>query len=139
MALWKGEDEKMQQNTLMEDIATASDWVVRALNSSGYKADYTLESMREIDRFFQEQNTPTGLLSQNRGSILFALGAYIGQTAIRLRGGSWQTDDADLYGEVNIAVELADGTLFWPVVRCIKRAKEGEEESIYAYLFALLQ
>ena len=57
----------MQQNTLMEDIATASDWVVRTLNSSGYKADYTLESMRENDRFFQEQNTPTGLLSQNRG------------------------------------------------------------------------
>jgi len=33
----------------------ASDWVTKALNSSGYKADYSLESIKEIDRFFDEQ------------------------------------------------------------------------------------
>ncbi len=44
--------EKKHNNTLEEDIHLASDWVVKALNSSGYKADYSLESMKEIDRFF---------------------------------------------------------------------------------------
>ena len=37
--------EKKHNNTLEEDIHLASDWVVKALNSSGYKADYSLESM----------------------------------------------------------------------------------------------
>lgn len=57
------------------------------LNSSGYKADYSLDSMKEIDRFFDEQNTPFGILSKNRGQILFSLGSYVEQTAIKLYGG----------------------------------------------------
>ena len=74
--------EKKHNNTLQEDIHLASDWVVKALNSSGYKADYSLESMKEIDRFFDEQSSETGLLSKNRGEILFGLASYIGESAI---------------------------------------------------------
>ena len=44
--------EKKSNNKLGEDIHLAADWVVQALNTSGYKADYSLESMKEIDRFF---------------------------------------------------------------------------------------
>lgn len=128
---------QLPQRTLAEDIPIAADWVVKALNSSGYRADYTLESMKELDRFFDEQNRPGGILSQNRGQILFALGAYVGQTAIRLWGGRWLTDDSDPEGEINIAVELPGGTRFWPVVRCMKRCKLGPEESLYAYLLAM--
>ncbi len=109
---------------------------MKALNSSGYQADYTLESMRELDRFFDEQSAPGGILSKNRGQILFGLGAYVGQTAIRLYGGHWHTDDSDPKGEVNIAVELENGARLWPVVRCMKRCKLGPEESLYAYLYA---
>ena len=124
-------------NTLEQDILSASEWVVNALNVSGYNADYSLDSMKEIDRFFDEQNTPTGILSNNRGKILFALGSYVGQTAIKLYGGKWITDDSDPQGEINIAVELANGLKIWPVIRCMKRYESGDEESIYAYLYAL--
>lgn len=99
-------NKKKSNNTLEEDIPLASDWVTKALNSSGYKADYSLESMKEIDRFF-------------------------------LYGGKWITDDSDPQGEINIAVKLSNGTVIWPVLRCLKRCKQGCEESIYAYLFAL--
>ncbi len=124
-------------NTLKEDIKLASDWVVKALNSSGYKADYTLESMKEIDRFFDEQSSETGILSRNRGKILFGLGSYIGETAVKLYGGEWHTDDNDPQGEINMSVKLANGTIIWPVIRCMKRYDMGSEESIYAYLFVL--
>lgn len=120
--------EKKHNNTLEEDIHLASDWVVKALNSSGYKADYSLESMKEIDRFFDEQSSETGLLSKNRGEILFGLASYIGE---------WNTDDSDPQGEIHISVKLADGTVIWPVIRCMKRYEHGSEESIYAYLFVL--
>ena len=122
---------------LAEDIPKAAAWVATALDSSGYRADYTLESMRELDRFFDEQDRPGGILSQNRGQILFALGSYVGETAIRLWGGRWLTDDSDPQGEVNIAVELESGVRFWPVIRCMKRCKLGPEESLSAYLSAM--
>ena len=124
-------------NTLEQDILSASEWVVNALNVSGYNADYSLDSMKEIDRFFDEQNTPTGILSNNRGKILFSLGSYVGQTAIKLYGGKWITDDSDPKGEINIAVELANGSKIWPVIRCMKRYELGDGESIYAYLYVL--
>jgi len=40
--------------TLLEDINAASDWIVGALNYSGYKVSMDLESLREVDRFFNE-------------------------------------------------------------------------------------
>lgn len=130
-------DPRPPQRTLAEDIPVAADWVVKALNSSGYRADYTLESMKELDRFFDEQNRPGGILSGKKGQILFGIGSYVGQTAIRLYGGHWRTDDSDPEGEVNIAVELESGTVLWPVIRCMKRCRMGPEESLYAYLAAI--
>ena len=98
---------------------------------------YSLESMKEIDRFFDEQSSETGLLSKNRGEILFGLASYIGESAIKLYGGEWNTDDSDPQGEIHISVKLANGTVIWPVIRCMKRYEHGSEESIYAYLFVL--
>lgn len=126
-----------KKKSLKSDILTASDWIVTALQSSGYNADYSLESMKEIDRFFDEQNTPSGILAQNRGRILFALGSYVGQTAIKLYGGEWVADDNAPNAEINIEVRLADGSTIHPVVRCMKRYQSGAEESIYAYLALL--
>lgn len=122
-----------QNSTLAQDIPAASEWIAEALTSSGYKADYSLESMEEIDRFFEEQGVPGGVIPTNLGSIIFALGAYIGQTAIKLYGGEWITDDKDPEGEVKIAVRLANDTMLWPVIKCMKRYQNGQEDSIYAY------
>lgn len=128
---------QVSNKTLEEDIKSASEWVVTALNVSGYKADYTLDSMKEIDRFFDEQSGKDGIISKNRGTILFALGSYIGETAIKLYGGKWITDDNTTKGEIYIAVELENGITGWPVLRCIKRYNNGQEDSIYAYLYSL--
>lgn len=124
--------------TLEEDIPKAAEWVASALNVSGYKADYTLESMKEVDRFFDEQSGPDGILAKNnRGQILFSLGSYVGQTVIRLHGGRWITDDDDPEGEINVAVETAHGVTIWPVIRCMKRYKNGPEDSVYALVYLL--
>lgn len=129
---------KKKQPTLGEDIHTACEWVVMALNSSGYKADYTLESMKEIDRFIDEQSGENGIISRGRGKILFSLGCYIGETVIRLCGGKWHTDDNDPEGEINASVELDNGTVIFPMQRVIKRYQNGSEDGIYAYVYALL-
>ena len=128
-----------QKPTLLQDIMTSKDWIAMALNSSNYAADFSINSFKEIDRFFDEQNTPDGILSRNRGQILFALGAYIGEVIISVCGGEWLTDDNDPQGEVNIAVRLKDGTIIFPVQRAMKRYMNGKEDSIYDYGYILSQ
>ncbi len=128
---------KKKPPTLEEDIHTACEWVVMALNSSGYKADYTLESMKEIDRFIDEQSGENGIISRNRGKIIFSLGCYIGETVICLYGGKWHTDDNDPQGEINASVELENNTVIFPMQRVIKRYQNGSEDGIYAYVYVL--
>src|SRR4029453_9500950 len=114
--------------TLVEDIRTAADWIAKALSSSGYRADFSITSLKEVDRFFDEhskngQAVPGGLLSEQLGSRMFALGGYVGEVIRRTHGGHWQANDKDPEGEINIALVLPTGGLIWPVQRVMKRFK----------------
>lgn len=118
---------------LLEDIPKAEVWLVQNMNAAGYPLDGTIESFRELDRFFDEQSRPGGLLADEKpGSKLFAVGSYMGQVFVRRLGGVWETDDSDPAGEVNIAVRLPDGSLVWPVQRAMKRLRNGAEDGLYA-------
>lgn len=124
--------------TLRQDIQQASDWIARALRSSNYRANFSSQSLWEIDLFFDDHSVngepkPKGLLSQDLGARLFSLGAYVGEVVRRNLGGEWQTDDADPRGEINVTLKLPDGTLIWPVQRVMKRFKNGPEDGIAAY------
>jgi hypothetical protein len=122
----------------IQDAMAASTWIATALSSSGYVADFSAASLWEIDRFFEEHSQDGaakagGLLSEDLGSRLFALGAYVGEVLRRERGGTWAGDDQDAEAEINIAVRLPDGTTCWPVQRVMKRFKNGAEDGIAAY------
>jgi len=119
----------------MEDIEPSALWIARALNSSGYRADFTPQSLWEIDRFFDEHSQngaakPGGLLVEGLGQRSFAIGCYMGEVVSRALGGEWITDDADPQGEINIEFQLPDGARCWPVQRAMKRFKSGAEDGI---------
>lgn len=128
--------KKVSPNILAEDIKISSEWVKKNLNLSGYKVDYDLESMKEVDRFFDEQTKNGGLLTGKSGNIIFSLGSFVGETIIKLYGGEWVTDDNNPQGEITAEVHTSDGITCWPIVRCMKRLKNGSEESIYAYVLS---
>lgn len=122
---------------IVKDACAAAEWVAQALSSSGYKADFSLDSLKEIDRFFDDQAPggnpkPGGLLSQDLGSRIFALGAYVGEVIRRQGEGHWQGDDADSEAEINLAIQLKSGAI-WPMQRVMKRFKNGPEDGIYVY------
>lgn len=124
--------------SLKEDLNNSADWIARALRSSNYRANFTPQSLWEIDLFFDDHGKdgapkPGGLLSQPLGARLFALGAYVGEVVRRSVGGEWQTDDSDPRGEINVALKLPDGSLIWPVQRVMKRLRNGPEDGIAAY------
>ena len=40
---------------IVTDALDAAEWMAKALSSSGYKADFTLDSLKEVDRFVDDQ------------------------------------------------------------------------------------
>lgn len=132
------------KSQIAADIRKSADWIAEALGSSGYKADFTLESLKEIDRFFDEhsrngQPVPGGLLSQDLGQRIFAIGSYVGEVIRRGYGGEWKGDDDDPKVEMNVELRLPDGTVCWPIQRVMKRYKNGSEDGIHVYAYALTE
>lgn len=82
--------------------------------SSGYTLNWTIESFRELDRFFETEQRLGGLLDGQVGNKLFAIGSYMGQSLIKKLGGTWEIDDSDPQGELNVAVRLETGVLCGP-------------------------
>lgn len=130
---------KKKKRSLKDDLKVSCEWVVEALCSSNYEADYSIESLKEIDRFLVEENTAKGILSKNRGAILFALGAYVGEVFIKKYGGEWITDDNDRNGEMNVSVHLDTDITFMPVMSVMKAYENPNESSLYALAVAIEQ
>jgi len=121
--------------TIKDDIAESSLWISRALQSSGYRADFSPQSLWEIDRFLDDHSVngtakPGGLLSQDLGRRLFAIGSYIGEVVRCDVGGEWVGDDADPEVEINVELHLPNDARCWPTQRAMKRFKNGPEDSI---------
>ncbi len=127
---------------IVSDALSSADWIAKALSSSGYHANFSLKSLKEIDRFFDEQAPggnpkPGGLLSQNLGPRIFALGAYVGEVIRRRTKGEWLGDDSDPDAEINLALRPKANDMIWPVRRVMKRFKNGAEDGVYAYGFMI--
>jgi hypothetical protein len=129
--------------TLQQDIKAQASWIVKAFKADELKLDYTIDSFKEIDKFFDVhskhgQPIPNGRLSQNLGPILFSIGAYVGETLIKnVPGTVWQTDESEEDAEITAALLFPDGGQAWPMQKVIKRFQNGEEDGIYAYGFYL--
>lgn len=123
---------------LGREMAQQAKKIAGGLTKSGYAADFSLASLREIDRFFDEQvlngkPRPKGLLSKDLGARVFALGAYVGEVLRRDSGGEWMGDPKDPQIELTAALRLADGTECWPTQRILKRIQAGASEGIAAW------
>jgi hypothetical protein len=135
---------KPAERAIVKDAMDAAEWMAKVLSNWGYKADFTLDSLKEVDRFLDEQvlegnPKPGGLLSRNMGAHVFALGAYVGKVIRRQGNGHWQGNDGDDHPEITLAVRLKSGDVFWPTQRVIKRFKNGAEDGIFVYGFALIR
>jgi len=134
-----------EATTLSEDIPKASEWVVKYFAQDSIILDYSIQSIKQLDNFI-EKNSENGKakdsskLSSDLGYKLFAIGSYVGQVIIKGSSGSkWVTDDSDPNGEVNIEIQMKDGTKMWPVQRVLKRYQNGDEDNLYSYVYLVSQ
>ncbi|WP_157441900.1 hypothetical protein [Actinoplanes awajinensis] len=127
---------------IVKDVHDAADWVAAALVASGYRADFSPPSLWEIERFFETEapgGRPRtgGLLADDLGTRIFAVGAYLGEVIRRQVGGDWSGDDSDPSAEVHATLTLPNGAVVWPVQRVMKRFSNGSEDSTVVYGMAL--
>lgn len=84
-----------------EELSRASNWISNFLMREGYHADYTIESLAEVDKFFKEKLNLV-LESDNNRNFIFSVSAYIGEV-IRIKfHGAW---------EVSRNIDLDDETI----------------------------
>jgi hypothetical protein len=129
--------------TLKEDLQKYSEMIVSGFAEDRMNLDYSIRSLIDIDRFFNENSingkaVRGGRLSRNLGVVLFSIGAYVGNCIVKnVKGAKWVTDDNDRSGEMNVSVQFPDGSIIWPVQKVMKRFKNGSEDSIYVYGYQL--
>ena len=133
-----------QNSSLVEDIPKASDWLVAYFRQDNINLDYSLNSLKYIDDFF-DKNAENGApknnskLADSLGYKMFAISSYIGQVIIKtIPGSKWITDDNDPNGEVNIEVVTKDGGHLWPGQKVFKRFKNGSEDGLYSYAYMII-
>ena len=129
--------------SIVRDAVDAADWMAKALAGWGYKADFSLESLKDVDRFIDEEAPegkpkPGGRLSQQFGARIFGLSAYLGETIRRQGEGQWEGNDRDTYPEVTLAVRLKSGAVLWPTQRVLKRLEDGAANGLYPYGVVIL-
>lgn len=130
---------------LKEDIETEAEWIIECFESDGISLDYSVNSLLQLDIFFEKNSKdgkplPDGRFSTDPGIILFAIGAYIGQTFLKNDpGAEWITDDSDPQGDLNAAVRFSTGEMVWPMQRAVGRLKNGLKDSIYPYGYELMK
>jgi len=129
--------------SIVRDAVEAADWMAKSLAGWGYKADYSLDSLKDVDRFIDDEAPggkpkPGGHLSQQFGTHMFGLGAYVGETIRRLGDGQWEGNDRDAWPEVTLAVRLKSGAVLWPTQRMLKRFENGKENGLYPYGVVIL-
>ncbi|CRF35564.1 hypothetical protein BRSU_2738 [Brachyspira suanatina] len=82
-----------------DELSRASDWISNFLMREGYHADYTIESLFEIDKFFKEKINLVLERDDNR-NFIFSISAYIGEVIRKKFNGHWELSrDIDLDDE----------------------------------------
>ncbi|HVN51223.1 MAG TPA: hypothetical protein VMT43_07315 [Acidimicrobiales bacterium] len=126
--------------TIYEDIDAAAATIAEELVAHGYALDFTLGSLAEVDRFFDEHSAldpseTDSLLASRLGQWMFALGAYSGEVLRRAIGGRWRWEglDDDKAASTDTELVLVDGSIVWPFQRAWKRLMNGSEDSMAAW------
>lgn len=130
--------------TVNEHIKRYSDWIVKCFATENLNLDYTMNSLRYLDKFLEENVTNgipnwNGILYKDHQEILYGMGVYLGETLrISIPDAKWLTQTKEGINHLTGEFQLPNGTIIYPIARVKKRFENGEEDSIYPYGLLML-
>ncbi|MFD8972208.1 hypothetical protein [Streptomyces sp. NPDC059593] len=114
----------------------AADFVSRATARTRLPLDYSVASLRIVDRVVDGLRRTTDDPSAVR-QALQGLGAYAGEVFVRRFGACWVDFDEDNYGFFRqpVGVRSADGRAWNPLGKVVNRFELGAAESVHELSF----
>lgn len=112
--------------------------VEAAARISGLKLDYSIESLRLVEKqvdVFAKQ----GMQVDQIASTLFCFGCYVGELLTRHLGGRWVRTGASKMADLTpwpMVVEMSNGDCWNPIGKVFKRFEEGDGEDL-TYFFGV--
>ncbi|HEY4965186.1 MAG TPA: hypothetical protein VII28_02255 [Puia sp.] len=108
--------------------------------------DYSVGSTKYLDRLMDDQfesgqlkNADSGF-AKYQGTILTGVAGYLAEVVMRASdGASIDIDDEDENWYINFKVAGANGWVFQPGQRVIKRIQKGAEAEFYAYVLSAIK
>src|SRR5688572_30613291 len=92
-------EPRERRPTLRQSVVSSAAVAAGALRRRGYDTDYSVASLRELDRFFTRETTgagrprPGGVLDRQPENVLSSLGAYVAEVLRRAGGGRLSDGD----------------------------------------------
>jgi len=107
----------------------AADMINPALEISGVKLDYSVASLKAVDRILAEM-IQDGCTVEQIPETLFGFGCYVGEVFVRHAGGQWRSASETGMEEVAgmpLVVQLGSESFCNPIGKVFKRVESGDE------------
>ncbi|WP_329114868.1 hypothetical protein [Streptomyces sp. NBC_01353] len=118
----------------------ASEFVERAAVRSRLPLDYSVTSLRIVDRLIDGLRQGGGGRERVNGALT-AIGAYVGEVLVREAGAVWVDLPPEhllrsVFGHP-VGVRMPDGRMWNPLGRTVNRFEVGPQESLHTYFLTL--
>ncbi|ARU61741.1 hypothetical protein CBW65_12425 [Tumebacillus avium] len=100
--------------------------ILRGQVGEPFVLDYSEESLKDADRLISLITKPGQTPDE---TLVLSIGAYLGETTLKLLGGVWRQSDEVLTD----SSVLLDGCELWPFRRVRQRIYYGTESPLYAW------
>lgn len=97
-----------------EELLRSSYWISNFLIREGYHIDYTLKSLSEIDKFFNEKMYLV-LESDNNRNFIFSISAYIGEVIKKHFKGNWELSRKVDLDDESIGISFKNYNSIYPL------------------------
>jgi hypothetical protein len=125
-----------------EGVRPSAEWISERLQSLGYAVDFSPQSLREIDRFFDDtfnagvprrrfhRKFVVELVDPYGRSWRFAIVAYVGEVIRQAIGGEWVTDDCRSVDMIDMQLVLPSGRAVMPMIEVVRSLTAPKEASL---------
>lgn len=125
---------KGPEPTFAEEMAAEAEGFAAAMAALGWRADFTMDALEDLDKFFEEETGWGGILTGDCEGRLYGLAAYLGEVMRRACGAEWVRDDKG-----GVCLELPGGALRDPFYKVNCRARENDPVPFAVYAVRAIQ
>jgi hypothetical protein len=136
----------MDTSQKYEELQKAIEFLRQTLNESKMNLDYSVDSVKHLDWLLSDAfkngkvKNPNGTFAKYQGIIMFGITGYLSEVILKNTNNSkLEIDPNDENWYLNLKVTAENSWTVQPGQRVMKRAYQGSEAELYAYVLATIK